>query len=73
MECLNVFYGIMVAALLYYKKFVINLKSKEFKLNPYDPCVADKIVEGKQITVCFHVDDCKLSHKHPKVIDETID
>jgi hypothetical protein len=60
---------------LYYKKFVKSLKSKgfKFKLNPYDPCVANKIVEGKQITVCFHVDDCKLSHEHPKVIDETID
>ncbi len=31
------------------------------------------IVERKQITVCFHVDDCKLSHEHPKVIDETVD
>jgi hypothetical protein len=35
--------------------------------------VANKIIEGKQITVCFHVDDCKLSHEHPKVIDETVD
>jgi hypothetical protein len=22
--------------------------------------------------VCFHVDDCKISHEHPKVVDETI-
>jgi hypothetical protein len=22
--------------------------------------------------VCFHVDDCKLSHEHSKVVDETI-
>ncbi len=61
-----------MAALLYYKKFVKSLKSKGFKLNPYDPCVVNKIVEGKQITMCFHVDDCKLSHEHPKVIDETV-
>jgi len=46
-ECLNAVYGTMVAALLYYKKFVKSLKSKGFKLNPYDPCVANKIVEGK--------------------------
>jgi hypothetical protein len=72
-ECLNALYGTMVAALLYYKKFATSLKSKGFKLNPYNPCVANKIIEGKQITVCFHVDDCKLSHEHPKVIDETID
>ena len=72
-ECLNAVYGTMVAALLYYKKFVKSLKSKGFKLNPYDPCVANKIVDGKQITVCFHVDDCKLSHENPRVIDKTID
>jgi hypothetical protein len=23
--------------------------------------------------MCFHVDDCKPFHQHPKVIDETID
>ena len=23
-------------------------------------------------TVCFHVDGCKLSHEHSKVVDETI-
>ena len=63
----------MVAALLYYKKFVKSLKSKGFKLSPYNPCMANKIVEGKQMTECFHVDDCKLSHEHPKVIDETVD
>jgi hypothetical protein len=72
-ECLNTVYGTMMAALLYYKKFAESLKSTGFKLNPYDPCVANKIVQGKQITVCFHVDDCKLSHEHPKVIDETVD
>ena len=31
------------------------------------------VVKGKQITVCFHVDDCKISHELPQVIDETID
>jgi hypothetical protein len=72
-ECLNAMYGTMVAALLYYKKFVKNLVNHGFKLNPYDGCVANKIVKGKQITVCFHVDDCKISHEPPKVVDETID
>ncbi len=72
MECLNAVYGTMVAALLYYKKFVKSMKSKGFKLKPYNPCMANKIIEGKQLTVCFHVDDCKLSHENPKVIDETV-
>jgi hypothetical protein len=56
-QCLAALYGTMVASLLYYKKFVKSLKSKGFKLNPYDPCVANKQVKGEQLTVCFHVDD----------------
>jgi hypothetical protein len=71
-ECLNAVYGTMIAALLYYKKFVKSLTKHGFKLYPYDGCVANKTIEGKQITVCFHVDDCKLSHESPQVIDETI-
>ena len=58
-ECLNAVCGTMVAALLYYKKFVKSLVKQGFKLNPYDECVANKIVKGKQITLCFYVDGCK--------------
>ena len=31
------------------------------------------MIKGKQITICFHVDDCKISHESSKVIDDTID
>ena len=70
--CLNAVYGTMVAALLYYKKFVKSLTKKGFKLNPYNGCVANKVVDGKQLTICFHVDDCKISHKFTKVVDNVI-
>jgi hypothetical protein len=63
----------MVASLQYYKKFTKSLIEQGFTLNPYDPCVANKTVEGSQLTICFHVDDCKLSHRSPKVIDDIID
>ena len=42
-------------------------------MNPYDPCVWNKKVNGKQLWICFHVDDCKLSHVSPQVLDETIE
>jgi hypothetical protein len=32
------------------------------KLNMYDPCVANKIVQGKQFTVMWQVDDLNMSH-----------
>jgi hypothetical protein len=51
---------------------VKSLTKHGFKLNPYDGCVANKIVKGKQITICFHVDDCKISHEYSKVVNERI-
>jgi hypothetical protein len=72
-QCQNALYGTMVASLLYYRKFTTSLLNKGFELNPYDPCVANKMIEGKQMTICFHVDDCKMSHRSPKVMDETIE
>ncbi len=72
-QCLTALYGTMVALLLYYKKFVKSLKSKGFKLNPYDPGVANKQVKGEPLTVCFQVDNCKSLHLVPKVVDKTIE
>jgi hypothetical protein len=63
----------MVARLLYYRKFVKNLMDIDFVINPYDPCVANNIIEGDQMTICFHVDDCKLRHRKTKVMDSMIE
>ena len=52
----------MKEALLFYIKFVENLKSIGFQLNPYDPCVANKIVDVAQLTVVWHVDNLKVIH-----------
>ena len=32
-----------------------------FRINPYDPCVANRMVGGKHLTVFWHVDDLKIS------------
>ena len=37
-------------------------------MNPYDPCVANKIINCTQITICWHVDDLKVSHKDEDVV-----
>ena len=39
-----------------------------FEVNPYDPCVANKMVNGHQMTVCWYVDDLKVSHKEEDVV-----
>ena len=63
-------YGMLRAALLFYKRLQSTLEDMGFKVNPYDPCVANKMVEGGQITVCWRVDDLKIPHKDEAVMSE---
>jgi hypothetical protein len=72
-ELLRALYGMLMSALLFYKQFVRDLKEIGFELNPYDICVANRMVNGKQHTVAWHVDDLKSSHKDKKVNDEFIE
>ena len=71
-QCMNALYGSMVASLMFYKKLSTALKSYGFEYNPYDACVANKVVGGKVLTICHHVDDCKISHERAEVVAETI-
>ena len=73
LQCHNAIYGTMLASLLYYKKFMKSLLLIRFKINPYDPCIANKMINGKQMTICFHVNDCKLSHHDCKAVDDFIE
>jgi hypothetical protein len=72
MQCLNAVYGTMVVALLYYKYFVRSLTKQGYKINPYNGCMANKVVKGKQVAIYFHIDNCKISHEFSAVIDNTI-
>ena len=66
-------YGLLISALLYYRKFTKDIESIGFVLNPYDPCVANRMVNGKQQTITWHVDDLKISHVDPKVNDRFLE
>ena len=56
-------YGLLQSTLLFYRKFRADLEVFGFVVNPYDPCVANKMINGSQMTVIWHVDDLKISHK----------
>ena len=56
-------YGMLRSALLLYKLLRSDLEDRGFVVNPYYPCVSNKMVDGSQITVCWHVDDLKISHR----------
>lgn len=48
---------------------VAYLKVNGIKLNKYDPCIDNKVIDGKQCTTYCHNDASKISHEVPKVID----
>ncbi len=50
------------SVLLFYKKLVGELRSMGFEINPYNPCVANKMVNGSQMIIRWHVDDLMISH-----------
>ena len=67
---LRAIYGMLMSGLLFYKKFRASIEKIGYVVNPYDPCVANKMINGKQHTISWHVDDLKSSHVDPKVNDE---
>jgi hypothetical protein len=52
----------MENVLLFYRKLVANLCNMGYKINPYNPCVVNKTVNGTQMTVRWHVDDLMIRH-----------
>ena len=72
-KAIKALYGTVDAAKLFNGN-LINLLTNElgFKQNPYDPCIVNKIINGKQATIVFHVDDLKISHAEPNVVTSII-
>ena len=70
---LRAIYGCIQSALLWYELFSSKLQSMGFKINPYKRCVANKIINGKQCTIVWYVDDVKVSHVEAKVVTKIID
>ena len=69
-QCQNTIYGVMVSSPLCCKKFTSSTVEHGFMINLHDPCIANKTVDGKQMTILCHVDDCKLSHINLKANDK---
>jgi hypothetical protein len=61
-------YGLLRSTLLFYRKLVTDLEEDRFVLNPYDLCVSIKFVSGKQMIVCWYVDNLKVSHCDPNQV-----
>ena len=65
-------YGTLRAAIQFWNLLSDLLKSWGYIPNPYDPCVMNKMVNGKQCTVLWHVDDLMVSHVEQAVLDDLV-
>jgi hypothetical protein len=70
-ELQKALYGTLQAALLFWENLSEFLTQElGFVANPYDSCVVNKIINGKQCTIIWHVDDLKLSHVEQQVLED---
>jgi hypothetical protein len=66
-------YGTVQASLLFWKRlssFLIDTHG--FERNPYDDCVVNKMINEKQCTIVWYVDDLKVSHVDGNVVGDII-
>ena len=67
MELLKALYGTLRAARLFWQKLSKQLIDVwGFVPNKYDDCVVNKVINGSQMTVVWHMDDLKVSHVDPR-------
>ena len=70
---LRAIYGCIESEILWYKLYSETLEGTVFVINPYDRCVANKMINGKQCTVVWYIDDNKLSHVDMNVVTEILE
>ena len=56
--------------LLFWEVLRGNLEKWGLKANPYDSCIMNKTINGKQCTILWHVDNLKISHVDLNVVTE---
>ena len=69
--CLNkALYGTLQAGMLFWKELTqLVTVDLGFTINPYDLCVANKTIDGKQCTILWHVNDIKMPHVSQDVLE----
>ena len=73
LQLLEALYGTLRAALLWYELYSTKLQGMGFELNPYDTCVANKQIDGKQCSLGYYVDDNVCTHVDESVLRRIAD
>ena len=71
-KILKALYGCIKSGLLWYNLFFKTLRKIGFVLNPRDLCVANNVINVKQYSIMWYVDNLKVSHVESSVVDEVI-
>ena len=61
-ELQKAIYGCLRSALIFYENLATDLKKRWFIINPYDQFVSNMMVNGKQMTITWHVGNLKILH-----------
>ena len=73
LELLKQLYGTVKAAQLFWERLAKHLVTDwGFTLNPYDQCVANKMINGSQCTIVWHMDDLKISYVQEEVVNNIV-
>lgn len=72
-ELKKALYGMLQSALKFWQKISSDLIGLGYTINEYDWCVANKMVNGKQHTIGWHVDDFLMTHEDPSANDKLIE
>ena len=67
---LKTLYVTLKAALLFWENLRDTLQEWGFNINPCNWCVANNMINGKQYTIGWRVDDLKISHVDSEVVDD---
>ena len=73
LSVLRALYGCIESALQWYMLYKYTLKKEVFVLNPYDICVSNKMIDGKQCTISWYVDNNNISHTDENVVTNILD
>jgi hypothetical protein len=73
LRLLKALYGCVQSALLWYELFAGTLKDMGFVLNPYNTCIANMDIKGKQCTIAWYLDDNKILHMDSNVVSRVIE
>ena len=68
-EILRAIYGCIESVIQWYRLFTTTQQTEGFVLNPYDMCIANKNINGRQCRIAWYVDDCMCTYHLEEVLD----